>query len=102
MKLFVLIHLRKFDLILTILQQYPFIQNQAGILSLYQSLQHLQFVQKDNTYNNIIKPLEECLSLPVSSNLLTLLMDRLVFEEACISLGSFYQSYYQDDEKAIL
>ena len=30
------------------------------------------------------------------------MMDRLVYEEACISLGSFYQTYYQDDEKAIL
>lgn len=102
MKLFVLIHLRQFDPIPTLLQQYPSIQNQAGILSLYQSLQHLQSVQKDTAYTDIIKPLEECLNLPVSSNLLTLLMDRLVFEEACISLGSFYQSYYQDDEKAIL
>ena len=102
LRLFVLIHLKQFDQIPALLQQFPSIQNQAGILSLYQALQHIQSVHKDTAYIDIIKPLEDCLNLPISTNLLTLLMDRLVFEEACISLGSFYQSYYQDDEKAIL
>lgn len=102
LRLFVLIHLKQFDQIPALLQQFPSIQNQAGILSLYQAIQHIQSVHKDTAYIDIIKPLEDCLNLPISTNLLTLLMDRLVFEEACISLGSFYQSYYQDDEKAIL